>query len=120
MVPEMFDPQSFRGALGHNTNLWCTRARHLFPPTLPHATMVPPSWDPRSYFLDVFAQNTAIGMASRACHHLPDDMLVFSRCRCTNPDSCGEEEAAVLEVAQKGLMHPMAYALDPVPDQIAL
>lgn len=113
-LPEGLDPRSFRASFGHNTNVWAFKRKpgtsDLTPPYLTiggPSAVFPLDFDTtQNYFTP-----HDFGVQMRRCSDMPVQAQVSSRCRCREPEACGELDAAVEQAAKEG---KFARSEDPV------
>jgi len=96
-IPEGLHPMSFHSVFSHNTNIWATLAAGDSFPKGATTGVLRPNEDERSYFTTRSSSLGMRGMGGRICDHLPPEVQVHHRCRCTNRAICGQEEEAVAQ-----------------------
>ncbi|KAK9842464.1 hypothetical protein WJX81_001323 [Elliptochloris bilobata] len=107
-IPENLHPKSFRGYIGHNTNVWAAASRTGIkvgqPAGVQGLAQAPTEW---------YGRDRRYGMGRRECKYLPLHIQVKHRCHCADEAVCGAEAAMVERLAAEGLLTPNNGALDP-------
>jgi len=100
-IPEDLHPQSFRGGIGHNTNVFAVREVRDTP-------VGPPAgiFSLEQDLHDWFAKGE-YGIGGRPCKKLLPTVQVRHRCPCTDEAVCGAEAALVSALAREGRMPPL-------------
>ncbi|KAG2497657.1 hypothetical protein HYH03_004396 [Edaphochlamys debaryana] len=107
--PESLSPRSLRSELDHNTNVWAVKGRSTPLLALEGVVGILDPNDPPTKYTQTNALD--VGMGARHCRQLGPKVQVRHRCRCSDADVCGPEQALVERLAASLGAIPQNYVL---------